>query len=97
MIYLLGLTFLLFLNYRQIKDILIFIDDDLKNAGPDMKVSGDILMKNSLELIQKFSKNKVSLAWVSSSSNPLENLYWTFRKNSIELIELSSINKVSLV
>ena len=36
-IYLLGLTFLLFLNYQQIKDILIFIDDDLKYAGPDMK------------------------------------------------------------
>ncbi|CAB3978487.1 Phosphatidylserine synthase 1 [Paramuricea clavata] len=36
-IYLLALTFLLFLNYRQIKDILIFIDDDLKYAGPDMK------------------------------------------------------------
>jgi hypothetical protein len=38
-IYLLALTFLLFLNYRQIKDILIFIDDDLKHAGPDMKVT----------------------------------------------------------
>ena len=39
MIYLLGLTFLLFLNYEQIKDILVFIDDDLKHAGPDMKVT----------------------------------------------------------
>ena len=38
MIYLLGLTFLLFLNYQQIKDILIFADDELKHAGPDLKV-----------------------------------------------------------
>ncbi|XP_028405150.1 phosphatidylserine synthase 1-like [Dendronephthya gigantea] len=36
-IYLLGFTFLLFLNYDQIKNILVFIDDDLKHAGPDMK------------------------------------------------------------
>ena len=39
MIYLLVLSFLLFLNYKQIKSILEFIDPELKNAGPDTKVT----------------------------------------------------------
>jgi hypothetical protein len=45
--------------------------------------------KNSLELIELSSTNKVG----SIRDDP----YWTSRKNSLELIELSSINKVSLV
>ena len=56
--------------------------------------------KNGLELIELLSINKVSLVWVSSSSNTgsiRDDPYWTLRKNSLELIELSSINKVSLV
>ena len=65
--------------------------------------------KNSLELIELSSINKVSLVYVSSCSNLLQeettsntgsirdDPYWTSRKNSLELIELSSINKVSLV
>lgn len=38
MIYLLGLSFLLFLNYKQVKNILVFVDSDLQYAGPDTKV-----------------------------------------------------------
>ena len=56
--------------------------------------------KNSLELIELFSINKVSLVYVSFCSNTgslRDNPYWTSRKNSLELTELSSINKVSLV
>ena len=56
--------------------------------------------KNSLELIELSSINKVSLVQVSSCSNT-ESIRdapdWISRKNSLELIELSSINKVSLV
>jgi hypothetical protein len=59
------------------------------------------LGKNSLELIELSSINKVSLVKVSSCSNTGsirdDSLYWTSRENSLELIELSSINKVSLV
>ena len=54
--------------------------------------------KNSLELIQLSSINKVSLVLVSSCSNPesiRDDPYWISRKNSLEMIELSSINKVS--
>ncbi|XP_046865044.1 phosphatidylserine synthase 1-like [Xenia sp. Carnegie-2017] len=36
-VYLLAFTFLLFLSYKQIKEILVFIDNDLKYAGPDTK------------------------------------------------------------
>ena len=43
--------------------------------------------KNSLELIELSSINKVNSVKVSS---------WTSRKNSFELIELSSENKVHL-
>ena len=56
--------------------------------------------KNSLELIELSSINKVSLVYVSSCSNTgsiRDDPYWTSRKNSLELIEVSSINKVSLV
>ena len=56
--------------------------------------------KNSLELAELSSINKVSLVQVSSCSNTgsmKDDYYWTSRKNSLELIELSSINKVSLV
>ena len=56
--------------------------------------------KNSLELIELSSINKISLVWVSSCSNTgstRDDPYWTSRKNSLELIELYSINKVSLV
>ena len=56
--------------------------------------------KNSLELKELSSINKVSLVYVSfcSNSGSIRNdIYWTSRKNSLELIELSSINKVSLV
>ena len=56
--------------------------------------------KNSLELIELFSINKVSLDQVSCCSNT-ESIgdypYWTSGKNSLELTKLSSINKVSLV
>ena len=38
-IYLLVLSFFLFLNYKQIKSILEFIDPKLKDAGPDTKVT----------------------------------------------------------
>lgn len=37
-IYLLVLSFFLFLNYKQIKSILEFIDPKLKDAGPDTKL-----------------------------------------------------------
>ena len=56
--------------------------------------------KNSLELIELSSINKVSLVEVSSCSNTgsiRDDPYWISRKNSLELIEQSSINKVSLV
>ena len=56
--------------------------------------------KNSLELVELSSINKVSLVQIFSCSNTgsiRDNPYWTSRKNSLELIELSSINKVSLV
>ncbi len=60
------------------------------------------LRKNSLELIELSSINKVSVVQVSFSSNTgsmREDPYWTSRENSLELIwiELSSRNKVSLV
>ena len=58
-----------------------------------------ISRKNSLELIELSSINKVSLVWVSPCSNTgsiRDDPYWTYRKNSLELIELSNINKVSL-
>ena len=57
-------------------------------------------MKNSLELIELSSINKVSLVQVSSFGNTgsiRDDPYWISRKNSLELIELSSTNKVSLV
>ena len=56
--------------------------------------------KNSLELIELSSINKVSLVYVSFCSNTgsiRDDPYWISRKNSLELIKLSSINKVSLV
>jgi hypothetical protein len=56
--------------------------------------------KNSLELIELSSINKVILVYVSSCSNTgsmRDDPYWTSRKNSLELIELSSINIVILV
>ena len=58
--------------------------------------------KNSLELIELSSINKVSLVKVSSCGNTgstRDYPYWASRKNSLELIELHpcSINKVSLV
>ena len=52
--------------------------------------------KNSLELIQLSSINKVSLVQVSSCSDTgsiRDDSYWTSRKNSLELIELSCINE----
>jgi hypothetical protein len=54
--------------------------------------------KNSLELIELSSINKVSLVLLSSCSNIgsiRDDPYWTSRDNSLELIELFSINKVS--
>ena len=60
----------------------------------------DLYRKNSLELIELSSINKVSLGLVSSCSNTgsiRDDPYWTSRKNILELIELSSINKVSLI
>ena len=57
-------------------------------------------MKNSLELTELSSVNKVCLVYVSSCSNTgsiRDDPYWTSRKNSLELIELSSVNKVCLV
>ena len=56
--------------------------------------------KNSSELIELSSINKVRLVWVSFCSNTgsmRDDPYWTSRKNSLELIALSSVNKVSLV
>ena len=56
--------------------------------------------KNSLELIELASMNKVSLVEVSSCSNTgsiRDDPHWTSRKNSLELMKLSCINKVSLV
>ena len=56
--------------------------------------------KNSLELMERSSINKVSLIKISSCSHTgsvRDDPYWISRKNSLELIELSSINKVSLV
>ena len=57
-------------------------------------------MKNSLELIELSSINKVSLVQVFSCSNTgsiRNDPYRTYRKNNLELIDLSSINKISLV
>ena len=56
--------------------------------------------KNSLELIELSSINKVSLVQVFSCRNTgsiRDDPYWTSGKNSLKLIDLSSINKVSLV
>ena len=56
--------------------------------------------RNSLELIESSSINKVSLVYISSCRNTVsvrDDPYWTSRRNNLELIELSSINKVSLV
>jgi hypothetical protein len=56
--------------------------------------------KNSLELIELSSINKVSFVQVSFCSNTVslrDDPYWTSGENSLELIERSSINKVSLV
>jgi hypothetical protein len=56
--------------------------------------------KNSLELIELSSINKVILVLVSSCRNTAsirDEPYWASRKNSLELIDISSINKVSLV
>ena len=56
--------------------------------------------KNSLEMIELSSINKVSLVQVSSCSNTgsiKDDPWWTSNKNSLKLIKLSSINKVSLV
>ena len=56
-------------------------------------------MKNSLELIELSSINKVSLVQVFSCSNTgsiRNDPYRTSRKNNLELIDLSSINKISL-
>ena len=53
--------------------------------------------KNSLELIELSSINKVSLVQVSSCSNTgsiRDDPYWTSTKNSLELIDLSSIHKL---
>jgi hypothetical protein len=49
--------------------------------------------KNSLEMIELSSINKISYYTGSIRDDP----YWTSRKNRLELIELSSINKVSLI
>ena len=54
-------------------------------------------MKNSSELIELSSINKVSSVYVSSCSNTgsiRDDPYWTSRENSLELIELSSINSL---
>ena len=53
---------------------------------------------NSFELIELSSINKVSLVWVSSSSNTRsirDGSYWISRENSLELIELPRINEVT--
>ena len=54
--------------------------------------------KNSLELIELSSINKVSLVQVFSHCNTGskrdDDPCWTSTKNSLELIELSSVNKV---
>ncbi len=56
------------------------------------------LRKNSLEVIELSSINKVSLGSSCSNTGSIrDDTYWTSRKNSLELIELSSINKISLV
>ena len=56
--------------------------------------------KDSLELIELSSTNKVSLVQVFSSSTTgsiRDDPYWTCKKNSLELTELSVTHKVSLV
>ena len=65
-----------------------------------MILTGPLLRKNSFELIELSSIDKVSLVQVFSCSNTgsiRDYPYWTSWKNSLEVIELSSINKVSLV
>ena len=55
-------------------------------------------MKNSFELIELSSINKIRLVKVSSCRNTgsiRDDPYWTSGMNSLELIELSSINEVS--
>jgi hypothetical protein len=46
--------------------------------------------KNSLELIELSSFNKIS-----NTGSIRDDPYWTPRKNSLELIELSSFTKIS--
>ena len=56
--------------------------------------------KNSLELIELSSINKVSLvqgSFCSNTRSKRDDPHWTSRKKGLELIELSCINKVSLV
>ena len=74
---------------------------------PPVRITGSIRddpycisRKNSLELIELSSINKVSLIQVSFCScteSLRDDRYWTSMKNSLELMWLSSINKVSLV
>ena len=45
--------------------------------------------KNSLELIELSSINKVSLDYVSSTGSTRDDPYLTYGKNSLELIEIS--------
>jgi hypothetical protein len=57
-----------------------------------------VTRENSLELIELFMINKVSLVYVFSIVTRNTELirddsYWTSRENSLELIELSSVNK----
>ena len=57
-------------------------------------------MKNSLELMELSTINKVSLVQVSFCSNTSsiqDDPYWISGMNSLELIELPNANKVSLV
>ena len=54
--------------------------------------------KNSLELIELSSINKVSLVYVSSCSNTgsiRDDFYWTSRKNSSELRKQYLFNRKS--
>ena len=55
-------------------------------------------MKNSLELLELSSVNKV-MVWFPPVVTQVQrnDPYWTSRENSLEFLELSNINEVSLV
>ena len=80
-----------FLKLSSINKVILVEVSFCRNSGSIRDDPYWTSRKNSLELIEPSSINKVSFR------SRRDDTYWTSRKNSLELIELSSINKVSLV